>query len=213
VCVAGNAASPGPIGFASMSLAAWHQPLAGSGRRQAAAEKIQALIRSATSTSILPKYVPKQAGSTCSSPLTAPASLPLAGWSSGQNSSTSTSLCLCRTGALVHHMMPHWAVSDAYGRDQVVTPEHCAWHDPQGDLCGRLPTASQSQARPVCVGLGAPRSWRDTTLYSSTGEGEAAMICRHVWHKRWCGPSEQNSRSQRRQFRRFSFLALREGLI
>jgi hypothetical protein len=34
-------------------------------------------IRSATSTSISPKFIPKKADSTCSSPLTAPASLPM----------------------------------------------------------------------------------------------------------------------------------------
>ena len=50
-------------------------------------------------------------------------------------------------------------------------------------------------------------------LYSSTGDGAAAITCRHVWHRRWCGPSDSNPRSHRRQFRRFSFLVLRGGLM
>jgi hypothetical protein len=40
VCLAGHAASPNTIGPASVPSAAWHRPLAGHGRRQAAEEKV-----------------------------------------------------------------------------------------------------------------------------------------------------------------------------
>jgi hypothetical protein len=43
---------------------------------------------------------------------------------------------------------------------------------------------SQIQGRALGLASGTPRSWRGTTLYSSTGDGEAAMTCRHVRHKR-----------------------------
>jgi hypothetical protein len=34
------------------------------------------------------------------------------------------------------------------------------------------------------AGTGTPRPLGDTMLYSSTGDGEAAMTCRQVWHRR-----------------------------
>jgi hypothetical protein len=68
------------------------------------------------------------------------------------------------------------------------------------------------QPLPLLPRSGILRSYGGTRLYSSTGEEEAASECRQAWHRRWCGPSDQNSRSQRKQPRRVRFLIRRLGL-
>jgi hypothetical protein len=76
LCAPADDPAPDALLAASLPAASWHFETAGSRSRQNRKRKSSRPIRSAISTSTLPKYGPPKAGSTCMLRSTGPANLP-----------------------------------------------------------------------------------------------------------------------------------------